>query len=458
VDNRRSADGGEDHCANRSTGIPNTTRGASNRRADTAAPQPGNGVTTRLFYGWRIVGVSLMGQAFASGPTVYVFGLFVKPVAAEFGASFGTVALGMTLMGVVGAGVAPFLGSALDRHSIRGIMVLGGGLMAVGFGLMSVAPSLWMLGALFGGLVSLGAPALGTHAAPKVVANWFVQRRGRALGISAAGTSAGGLLAPPLTAVAISAFGWRRALVCLGLAVALIAIPMVWFVIVNRPEDLGMVPDGEGGEGTTGQPAGRVPPVLPTWTMAALLRERNFWVIAVALGLCNAAMASVIVNLHPYATDLGIGDHSAALLVSCYSLCGIGGKLIFGGMADRFDTRVGLWIAILLEAFYLGALLSRPGYGGLLLAGIAGGLASGAALPVWGAMLGRCYGRQVFGRVMGLMAPLMAPLIWIVFPFTGWVRDRTGSYDAAFQVFLGAIALAAAALVFLRPPQREPGT
>lgn len=172
------------------------------------------------------------------------------------------------------------------------------------------------------------------------------------------------------------------------------------------------------------------------------------------VGLCNAAMASVVVNLHPYATDLGIGARPAALLVSCYSLCGIGGKLLFGGMADRFDTRVGLWIAILLEALYLGALLSRPGYGGLLTAGIAGGLASGASLPVWGAMLGRCYGRQAFGRVMGLMAPL----IWIVFPFTGWVRDRTGRYDAAFEVFLGVIALAAAVLVFLRPPQREPGT
>ena len=59
---------------------------------------------------------------------------------------------------------------------------------------------------------------------------------------------------------------------------------------------------------------------------------------------------------------------------------------------------------------------------------------------------------------MGLMAPLMTPLIWIVFPFTGWVRDRTGTYDSAFHVFLGAIALAAAVLVLLRPPQHEPGT
>jgi MFS family permease len=87
-----------------------------------------------------------------------------------------------------------------------------------------------------------------------------------------------------------------------------------------------------------------------------------------------------------------------------------------------------------------------------------GGLALGGFLPVWGALIGVCYGRAAFGRVMGLMAPAMGPLNWAVFPFTGWIRDSTGSYDLAFAAFLVAIALAAGLLVFLHPPEREHGT
>jgi sugar phosphate permease len=407
-----------------------------------------------VFYGWWIVAVAFAAQAFAVGLTTYAFGLFQKPVAAEFDASFQEVGLGMALMLAVGAIAAPFLGRALDRRSIRGIMVLGAALMAVGFVLMSIAPALWMLGLLFGCVVGPAMLALGPNGTAKIVANWFVRRRGQALGICAAGTSAGGFLAPPLIALAIEAFGWRGALICLALAVAVLAIPMVWLVIVNRPEDRGLAPDGDD---AASQPAAGAVTTAAEWTFGALLRERNFWLITMSAGLCFASVGSLIANLIPYATDLGIGDRSAALLVSCLSAAAIVGKLIFGAVADRFDTRLGMWIAIGLLALYLGVLLAHPGYGVLMGASIVGGLALGGFLPVWGALIGVCYGRAAFGRVMGLMAPVMGPLNWGVYPFTGWIRDRTGNYDLAFVTFLVAIALAAVLLFFLRAPEREPG-
>jgi hypothetical protein len=201
-----------------------------------------------VFYGWWIVAVSFAAQAFAVGLTTYAFGLFQKPVAAEFDASFQEVGLGMTLMGVAGAIFAPFLGRALDRRSIRGIMVLGC-------------------------VVSPGMLALGPNGSAKVVANWFVRRRGQALGICAAGTSAGGFLAPPLIAMAIEAFGWRGALACLALVVTVLAIPLVWLVIADRPEDRGLAPDGDD---AALQPAAGAATPAAEWTFGALLRERNF--------------------------------------------------------------------------------------------------------------------------------------------------------------------------------------
>jgi MFS family permease len=241
--------------------------------------------------------------------------------------------------------------------------------------------------------------------------------------------------------------------VCLALAIALLAIPIVWFVIVDRPEDRGLAPDGDD---AAPQPATETATPAAQWTFGALLRQRNFWLIAMSAGLCFAAVGSVIVNLHPYATDLGIDARRASLLLSCLSAAAIAGKLIFGALADRFDTRLGMWIAIALLAAYIGVLLTHPGYGVLVVASIGGGLALGGFLPVWGALIGVCYGRAAFGQVMGLMAPVMGPLNWSVYPFTGWIRDTTGSYDLALITFLLAIALAAVLLFFLRQPQNEP--
>jgi len=411
----------------------------------------------RSFYGWKIVGISIVSQAFASGLTTYVFGLFQKPVAAEFGASFGQVGFGMTLMMVATSLFAPLLGVALDRHSIRAIMMIGAVSMSAGFALMSIASALWVLGLLFGVLVGLGMLALGNNGCTKLVANWFVKYRGRALGMSAVGTSVGGLLAPPVMVLAIDRYGWRGALICAALAVAPVAIPLVWLVVVNRPEDLGMVPDGNNGLPSPANRSAAGAAQETEQSFGVLLRELNFWVITLSVGVCFAAISSVIANLHPYATDLGVGSGPAALLLSCISICGIGGKLLFGTATDYFPARHGLWLAMAGLAVFLGVLLSHPGYGVLLLGAICGGLSLGGFLPVWCALIGRCYGRQAFGRVMGLMFSAMGPLLWVVFPFTGWVRDRTGNYDAAFMTFLFALALAAGLLSFLRLPEREPG-
>jgi len=424
------------------------------QRGELSQPGTHDGV----FYGWWIVGVAFVGQAISIGCTSYAFGLFQGPISAELGASSTQFNLGMTFFGVAMALFAPFLGNLLDRHSIRGIMALGGALMAAGFFLMSLAPSLLTLGLLFGVAIGLGAATLGPLGASKVVANWFVHRRGRALGIASVGSSAGGFLAPPLIILAIDAFGWRGALTAIGAVVALVAVPFAWLVIVNRPEDRGLAPDGDAGGTTPAPEAGPGAESTAQWSLSGLLRERNFWVIGLSVGLCFATLGSLIANLPRHAADLGIEKLSASFLLSALSAAGIVGKIGFGALADRVDKRLLMWIAIAMLALYYGALRLHFGYGALLGMSIVGGLSFGGFLPMWGALIGMCFGRESFGRVMGLMTPVMGPLNWLVFPLTGRVRDTTGSYDLAWVAFIGALALAAVLLAFLRPPEREPGT
>jgi MFS family permease len=185
-----------------------------------------------------------------------------------------------------------------------------------------------------------------------------------------------------------------------------------------------------------------------------LLRDRNFLAITLAIGSVFAILGGLLTNLHAYATDLGISAERASLLLSSFSAFGIVGKLGFGAIADRWDKRALVWIAMSMLSIFLGVLLARPSYAWLAAGSAIGGLAIGGFLPLWGALIADCFGREGFGRVMGLMGPLMLPLNISALQLAPWSFDATGSYQVALRLFLGWLAIAAGALAFVRVPER----
>ena len=145
----------------------------------------------RLFHGWRIVGVCFFAQLLALGCSVATYGLFIPVLTDEFGASFLTANLGLSILGVMMALAGVVIGPVLDRYSIRAIMMMGALVNAAAFALMSYASELWQLGVLFGLGVAVGAAMFGPLAANTVVAKWFERYRGRAVGIASMGAPAG---------------------------------------------------------------------------------------------------------------------------------------------------------------------------------------------------------------------------------------------------------------------------
>jgi len=408
---------------------------------------------TSIFYGWWMVATAFLCQGVAAGCTMYIFGLFLIPVSEEFGTTRGTLSLGIAFFTASGGLIAPFLGPPLDRGKIRGVMAAGLVALSASLVLFSVAPTLWVLGLVAATLLAFSSTAAGPLSASKLVANWFDARRGRALGIASTGTSAGGTVFPLLAAWAIGAWGWRGALLALGIGVAAVSLPPVLLLVRNRPEDLGLAPDGASptppaedskAAGTAG----------PSIGVREILRDRNFWALGLTIGLCFAVLTGVLLNLHPYATDAGFDRTAGAYLLTILAVAGVLGKLTFGTLADRVSKRLLMAIAIAMLGFLVVVLLAKPDYG--VLAGSAGlaGFAVGGFLPLWGAIIGDCWGREAFARVMALMTPLMTPLNMAGMAYPGLIYDRTGSYDAAWQISLGLLCLAAVCLAFLRPPRR----
>ncbi len=422
-----------------------------------------------MFYGWRIVSVVFLTHFISVGLVFYSYGVFFKSLATEFGGSRFGVATGMAVMQVGIAAVSPYLGRLVDRGSIRHIMCGGALLMAIGFAAASRIEALWQFYVIMGTLLALGSVMLGAIPGSTAVANWFSTRRGIALGVAGMGISLSGLAMAPVATGLIESIGWRNTFLVYAAVTLLTVIPAVWWVMVNRPEQMGLLPDGgEAGADASDTAAAQTPssrpaspvasPPTAVWSTREALREPNFWVITLFVGLNFFANGAVLTHIIPHATDIGFEPLAAAWVLSTMAGFGVIGKLLFGWIVDWLPKRAALWLASGLQALGVALVFFAVKYPALLAAGAVFGLGMGGIIPIWGATIGAGFGRQAFGRVMGLMGPLMLPIHLFGIPYAGLVYDRTGSYDIAFLTFLGVYALAMIATLFLRLPEVEPGS
>src|SRR5262245_6721653 len=195
------------------------------------------------FRGWWIVAVAFLAQVVAIGFSIATYPLFVTSVSAEFATSQMTFTLGGAILTIGMAAAGLLIGPVLDRGSIRTVMVSGAILMAVGFTMMSYATEIWQLGVSLGLTVAPAISMLGPLAATTVVAKWFEQLRGRAVGIASTGAIAGGLLIAVPTGHLLESIGWRRTLLWFA-AGTLAIVPLIWGVIRTRTSDIGTMVDG----------------------------------------------------------------------------------------------------------------------------------------------------------------------------------------------------------------------
>ena len=406
------------------------------------------------FDGWRIVTLAAFAQGLAL-PLLGAFGLVATPLIEEFGASATQLGLGMSLAILAAALAAPALGVALDRGPLRTTMHFGVALMWVSVLLLSRGTALWQLGACLA-FATVGMSMYGMLPVQVILVNWFVLRRGAALSVAFVGTSAAAFVVPPATAWGIEWLGWRGALVALASAAALLATPVITR-LVKRPEELGQHPDGIPAapaapeRAASGASEGRSAASVGTgW-----LRDRNFWLIAIGVGLALSVSVATLFLVRHLET-LGIPRTQAALVPSAMALFGIAGKLGAGWLIDRLDARAVVAGALALHALGWAIVASQSSYAAMLVAAAPLGLGGGGFLPLPPVLQGRCFGRAAIGRVGGLHALIGLPFLLAAAPLVGWAEGRSGSFAAPFYGLMAVLVLAAGVFARLRIPDVEP--
>ncbi len=413
------------------------------RPLDAAAPR------AHSRYAPRIIAIAFLGHLFAVGSALSIYGVFIEEVAAAFGIGMAAAALGVPIYQAVNAGTAPFVGRLLARVPIRRVMLTGAVLLCAGLVGVSRAGTVAQAAIAYGGLVGLGAVLMGALPSSTLIANWFAARRGRALGMAAAGTTAASVVFPPLAAWLIAQHGWRQALLMIGIGVGVLVIPLIATLVISRPEDVGERPDG----GLAPPPDPSAPPVAETAiTTAEIMRDRNFWVMGVAFGLVFGAGSVVMLFLVPLARELGLSLELGALLLSMRSGMGVIGKVVLGSLSDRWGQRPVIWASMGLQLVMWTALVTFPSVRLLIVTSVVLGFTGGALYPLRNALIGELFPRRAFAPVIGLLSLVQFPLAVLLVPLAGYLRDLTGSYVVSFSAFIPAYAIAPLLLLLLRMP------
>jgi MFS family permease len=390
----------------------------------------------RWFYGWLMVAIAFLTQAVSFGILIYSYSVIGVALDQEFSVSRFQLMLPMTAMIFCGLFIAPWLGPKLDRHPIKWFLLSGALFLSAGLILMSWAPSIYFVVAVYALLFSPAQHLVGVLCCSVLVSRWFVSRLALAMGLAAIGTSAGGFFISPLIEWLNDVYGWREGLRYLGVASLLVLAPLA-LLASDRPKARGLFPDGADSE----PDVSHAPAADEFDSTASVLRNRQFWFLALTMALLAASYNSILSNLMPLVMAYGIGSQDGALLISVIAAFGVAGKLLFGAVADRIDMRYGLATAVVLIICGIGLFLLGTGYTHFVVASAVLGLSVGGILPVWGAMIATLFGAGNYGRVMGLMSPIPALTVVLTVPLTGFLFDRTGAYLAPFSLQIALLAI-----------------
>jgi MFS family permease len=404
-----------------------------------------------FFYGWIIVAVTFVTMAIGVNART-AFSLFFPPIVSEFGWERGVTAGAFSFGFVISGVVSPLIGRLMDRSGPRAVMEVGVALMAAGLLLAPLTTQPWHLYLTIGVMVGAGSVCLGYSGQSLFLPNWFIRKRGLAMGMAFAGVGIGSMTLLPWVQHMIEQTGWRTACTAMGILV-LVALAPINLLMRKRPEDIGLQPDGDPAPlaSSTKAISNIVDPVWAgtDWTLRRALRTARFWWIALGYFCGLYVWYAVQVHQTKFLLDVGFSPSVGVWSLGAVSLLGIPGQILLGHLSDRIG-REWIWTASCLGfAICFGALIAlkyAPNLPLVYLMVFAQGALGYGLTSIMGAVVleifqGKHYG-SIFGSIMLAALAGGAAGPWV----TGFLYDLTGSYTAAFAIgvlvsLLSAIAI-----------------
>ncbi|WP_374321156.1 MFS transporter [Pseudoxanthomonas kaohsiungensis] len=381
---------------------------------------------------WSLVAAGAVLGCVGVG-ALFSLAVLLQPMGSDTGWSRAGLSAAMTVA-FLASGFAGFGWGALgDRIGPRPVVLAGSVLLGLALLLASRATTLLQFQLTFGLLLGV---AVASFFAPVMAATAaaFERRRNLAIALVSAGVGVAPMTMSPLVAWLLTQVGWRETLLVLGLLCWALTLPAAWFVRA--------APAGDA-HGTSDSAA-------PGMKMAQALRSKPFIVLALAFFACCAAHSGPIFHTVSYAVGCGLSVTAAVTIYSMEGAAGLGGRLLFGLLGDRYGAKPVLVAGLAIQALAAVAYLAVERLGGFYAVAFVFGLAYGGTMPLYASLAREAFPPRILGGVIGAMTMLsglgmaLGPLLG------GWLFDRYGSYA---WMYIGSLMLGlAAALVVSRFP------
>ena len=401
----------------------------------------------RYFYGWIIAGCAMVALWVSNGLIIPGITAFDPSLLEEFGWSRGTLKFRDLITFALAGLIGPLAGALADRYGVRRFMIFGAALLAVClvlYGRIQSAAHMYAIHALFAVVLA----SCGLIVAIMLVSNWFVAKRGTAIGITLVGTSLGGMFFPRFATWLIAEHGWRQAFVYQALfPVGLLVI--VVLLVRNRPADKGLEPLG-------GQPTAAGPDELPGLDFWPALKTPTFWALAFAAMTTFFSILGFQANLFLHPTvDMKLSPERGAFGLTLLFGLALVGKFVFGLLADHLNHKKVFLANILV--MLAGAILLATMSSSLLWAAIVlFGLGWGGLYTLIQLLIVEAFGLRAAGKILGTITTFDAIGGGLGIWLTGAIHDWTGSYQAAFVLVSVLIFLALLAATQVKKYAGEP--
>ncbi len=367
------------------------------------------------------------------------YGLFQIPITSEMGWGRADFSFAFALQNLLWGAFQPFTGAVADRYGPTRVVLVAGVLYVAGLLLMAMPAGLYSYtagaGLLIGAALSGTTFAVVLGAVGRMVPE---HQRGKALGIAAAGGSAGQFLMIPATDLFIGSFGWSGALIALA-GMAALMVPMA-YAFTDR--FTGGLPDASMETQTIGQ------------AVKEALRHQGFWLLTIGFYVCGCHVAFIAAHLPAYIVDQGLPPWLGAVALSLVGFFNILGTYGAGALGDKFPKKYVLsWFYLLRGVAFALFFFTPVSMTSVLLFGAAAGALWLGTVPLTTGLIAQIFGPRYMATLFGIVffSHQLGSFtgVW----YGGYVFDATGSYD---QIWIAGIVLGVVAAILHWPIGDKP--
>lgn len=402
----------------------------------------------KMFYGWWIAIATffILFVGLCSG--FYTVSVFLKPFQDTFGWTSTQISLGFTIAALLVGLLSPVVGIAVDKLGVKKVQLVGALITGTGLLLASMISQLWHYYLIYV-YMAIGLASVSLVPAQTIISYWFDRKRGTAMGLIMTGVGLGGMVMVYVASFVTENYGWENAYRFLGTLVLVLVVPLVLFVLKNKPEDVGLLPDGAAVAGG-GAEAGDT---LKSLNVKEAFKTLSFKFTCLLMFLFSIVLGGL--TMHAIELIRSYGVSNASTMWSLALGFSVLGRISFGLLSDRMSKKLLVFITWVLLFAGFGSVMFIAG-NQLLVWGfvVCYGLAIGSFVTLIPLFVGDLFGVEHFSKLIGIIGLMQVIGLSVGSVLFGKIYDANQSYELAVMIVIGVALAGALVTILISKPKR----